>query len=314
MSFGVERNKGQSLIEFPDEYCVIDIETTGYDPYVDEIIELAATHIKNNTIVDTFQSLIKPSKKIDKYIEELTGITNSMVATAPLLQNVLPDFLNFVSSYIIVGHNVNFDINFIYDYSVDLLGVKFQNNYVDTLRLARKLFPELEHHRLIDLVDYFKFPEERMHRALVDCKYTFLSFEAMRKTVASKFDSLESFVKTFRQKKSTWESVKAKDIVPTVQNFDSSNPFYNKVCVFTGTLKFSRAHAILLIKNLGGIVKDGITKETNFLIVGDYSQIYSVKGEKTTKILKAEAYRLQGCDIQILSENTFYDLLQECEA
>ena len=114
-STNIRDKKGQSLLLFPNEYIVFDIETTGLDASYDEIIEIGALKIKNNEIVDKFTSLIKPKYPIDEFITELTGITNEMVKDAPLINEVLPRFIDFIGDEILVGHNINFDINFVYD-------------------------------------------------------------------------------------------------------------------------------------------------------------------------------------------------------
>ena len=100
---------------FFDDYVIFDIETTGLDSSYDEIIEIGAIRIENNKVVSQFQSLVKPNIEIDDYITELTGITNDMLIDAPKIEDVLPQFMEFVGSEILIGHNVNFDINFIYD-------------------------------------------------------------------------------------------------------------------------------------------------------------------------------------------------------
>ena len=111
----LREQKGKSLIDIPNNYVVFDIETTGLDPEFDEIIEIGAVKIKDGIKIDTFNSLIKPEYEIDEFITELTGITNEMVENAPSIDEVLPKFMDFIKDYIIIGHNVNFDINFFYD-------------------------------------------------------------------------------------------------------------------------------------------------------------------------------------------------------
>ena len=125
-------HKGKSIIDVPRSYVVIDIETTGLSPVYDEIIEVGAIKIQNGQIIDTFESLIKPSFKpwgnyIDEFIEELTGITNEMLADAPDVLDIFPKFLEFIDDNIIIGHNVNFDINFQWQYlynSYSYLGLR----------------------------------------------------------------------------------------------------------------------------------------------------------------------------------------------
>src|SRR5699024_10738657 len=92
----IRKNKGQSLLAFPDNYTVFDIETTGLDSKYDEIIEIGALKIKNNKIIDQFSFLIKPTSPIGEFITELTGITNEMVSDAPNINEILPKFLEFI--------------------------------------------------------------------------------------------------------------------------------------------------------------------------------------------------------------------------
>lgn len=85
---------------------------------------------------------------------------------------VLYEFKKFLGNDIIIGHNVNFDIDFIYDSMVDNLGEYLSNDYIDTLRISRKVLPELKHHKLDNLTDYFNLTKRNEHRALNDCVLT----------------------------------------------------------------------------------------------------------------------------------------------
>lgn len=85
---------------------------------------------------------------------------------------VLYEFKKFLGNDIIIGHNVNFDIDFIYDSMVDNLGEYLSNDYIDTLRISRKLLPELKHHKLDNLIDCFNLTKRNEHRALNDCVLT----------------------------------------------------------------------------------------------------------------------------------------------
>lgn len=305
-----KRNKGKSLLTFPDNYCVIDIETTGLDPNFDEIIELAAIRVSNNQIVETFQSLVNPICEIDEYIEQLTGITNSMVADAPKIEEILPDFLSFIGDSVLVGHNINFDINFIYDCALQFDEI-FSNDFIDTMRLSKKLYPQFAHHRLTDMVALLQIPVTAKHRALADCESTYGVLEALRRKVITEYNSIEDFIAiTFPKRHGDW-GVRARDVKSVRTVFDETNPLFGKLCVFTGTLKFPRQQAMQYVVDFGGKNGDNLTKDTNFLIVGDYGKCVSIKGNKTGKMKKAEAYRLKGCDIQILSENAFYDIIED---
>ena len=113
--------KGNSLLTSISDYVALDVETTGTDPRWDEIIQIGAARVRDGSITAQYETLVNPGFEIDDYISELTGITNEMLSTAPTLNDVLPDVQNFIDKDIIVGHNVNFDINFLYDAFVALL-------------------------------------------------------------------------------------------------------------------------------------------------------------------------------------------------
>lgn len=102
----------KSVIDFPSTYTVLDIETTGLDPRYCEIIEISAMKYSSGQNIGTFSTLVKPSEPIDEYITSLTGITNDMLKSAPDISETMQKFYNFVGSDLIVGYNVNFDINF----------------------------------------------------------------------------------------------------------------------------------------------------------------------------------------------------------
>lgn len=160
--------KGKSLIEIPNKYIAFDIETTGLDSMYDEIIEIGAIKIEDGKEIETFSTLIKPEYEIDEFITELTGITNEMVIDAPKINEVLPKFMDFINDSVILGHNVNFDINFIYDNLINEDMKPITNDFVDTLRLSRRLLPELKHHRLSDLANYYNIDTTGSHRSLTD--------------------------------------------------------------------------------------------------------------------------------------------------
>lgn len=166
-------HKGKSLIEKVSDYTVVDIETTSLDSYYGEILEISAIKVKNNKVVDQFSELIKINEEVGYFTTRLTGITNDMILReGKELTLVLQSFKDFVRDDIIIGHNVNFDINFLYDSMKENLGIYLTNDYIDTLRLSRKVLPQLGHHKLDDLIDYFDLKVRNKHRALNDCILT----------------------------------------------------------------------------------------------------------------------------------------------
>ena len=301
--------KGKSIIDLLDNYIIFDIETTGLDSSYDEIIEIGAIRIENNKVVSKFQSLVKPNIEIDDYISELTGITNDMVKDAPKIEDVLPQFMEFVGNEILIGHNVNFDINFIYDNLYRNNYKVLKNDFIDTMRLARKLLPELPHHRLIDLADYFNIDFSNNHRALRDCEITLSIYENLKLLAIEKYGDSDNFKDAFKKNSS---AIKAKDVVTTNTEFDIDNLFYGKYVAITGTLeKLQRKEAMQIIVDLGGYCEDNVTKKTNYLILGnnDYNPI--LRGKKSSKLIKAEKLKLDGNDIEIISENVFYDIIDD---
>lgn len=299
--------KGKSILDFPDKYIAIDIETTGLSPQYDEIIEIAAIRYNKGQKMDSFTTLVKPDYEIDEYITELTGITNEMLENAPPIIEVIDEFYSFIGCDILVGHNVNFDINFLYDNLLNYTGKMLSNSFVDTMRIARRALPELKHHRLIDIAAYYNVSYEKAHRAERDCEICNDCLLALKQDLENKGVSLELFKKSKSHK-----DVSAKDISTENMEFDEEHPIFGKVCVFTGTLeKMQRKEAMQLVADLGGIPEDGVTKKTNYLVLGNNDYCKTIKDGKSTKQKKAEKLILDGADLQIIPEEVFYDLVLE---
>ena len=301
--------KGSSLLKLLDSYTVIDLETTGLDPLYDSIIEVAAIRIDKGQVVDQFTSLINTGYEINEYITRLTGITNDMIAVAPTLEELLPQFLEFIGDSIIVGHNVNFDINFLYTACTRYQLKPFSNDYVDTMRFSRRLFPNERRNRLIDLVIRFNLGDSEEHRALGDAFQTNACYVYMKDYMEKNQIPLSAILPAERF--SAECAVSSKRIVPDqTAVIDESSPFYQKIFVFTGTLeRMVRKDAMQLVVNHGGICKDGVTKDTNYLVLGNNDYCSSIRNGKSTKQKKAEELQLKGYDISIISENVFYMML-----
>lgn len=301
------RNKGRNILAFPKEFVVIDIETTGLDPQFDEIIEVGALKIINGKVIDTFNTLVKPVNEIDDYITDLTGITNEMLKNAPMISSVIVDFYKFVGNNIILGHNVNFDINFLYDDLFRVCTKELNNDFVDTMRIGRYLLKDLKHHRLIDIANYYNIVVNGNHRALKDCEITLEVYESMLKEISERYDGLDNFLISCKRVKTKLD---INEIKTANTEFDISHPLYNQCCVFTGTLeKMSRREAMQKVVDVGGICSNGVTKETNYLILGNNDYNPLIKNGKSNKQRKAEQLKLSGYDIEVISENVFYEML-----
>jgi|GEM_PF-52868 len=297
--------KGRNLFEFVDDYTVIDLETTGFSPSDDEIIEFAGIKVKFGTVVDTYQTLIKPSMEIDDYISHITGITNEMVSDAPTLADVLPKILSFIGGDIIVGHNVSFDISFLRDNCERLLSHVFRNDYLDVMRISRMLLPDMKHHRLKDVAKRLEVTSKPSHRAMADTEATLECYQKLRLIYN---DGKYARLPRIR----TANGFDAKDITPETNVFDESNPLFEKYVVFTGKLELhTRAEAAQIVANLGGICENTVTKNTDYLVIGDMDYTGNVVGEKSSKLIKAEAYIAKGRNISIISETTFYKMIGE---
>ena len=164
--------RGKYVKKNVKDYCVLDIETTGLSWEFDHIIEIGIVKVRDHQLVAQYQQLIDPQVEISSFITGLTGITNKMVENQPILEEIYDDVFQFIGKDIIVGHNTSFDLNFIANqFQVDL-----QNEYMDTVQLSRKAYPELSHHRLSDMVAYLGLSNNE-HRALADCIATYELYE-----------------------------------------------------------------------------------------------------------------------------------------
>lgn len=286
-----------------DDYCVLDTETTGLSAYYDEIIEIGILRVRNNEIVDRYDQLIKPNFDIDDFITALTGITNDMLEGMPSIDSVKTDVLSFIGDDIILGHNTSFDMRFLNE------GFKEQlsNQYMDTMQFARKLYPELKHHRLSDLTDYLGLHNNE-HRALSDCTSTKELYDAVKASMAEKNLAIEDL--WIAGESHGGKGIDIKAIKPTEAVIDEDGFFYNRHVVFTGKLeKMLRKDAMQIVVNLGGVLDNSVNKQTNYLILGDNDYNAILKGDKSSKHKKAEKLKIEGQDIEIIDEHTFYDLL-----
>ncbi len=185
-------HKGKSLLACVGDYTVIDLETTGLSPSVCEIIECAAVKVRGGEVVDTYARLVRPYVAVPAFITGLTGITNLMLRDEEDIEHVLPEFLDFIGDDIVVGHNVGFDISFLCAASRRMCGDEFANDYIDNMRLSRRLFPKERHHRLMDLEQRFGLHNEQAHRALSDTVLTQQCYEILKREIAARERALQS--------------------------------------------------------------------------------------------------------------------------
>ena len=159
-------------------FLIVDLETTGPSPKSGSAItEIGAVKVKGGEVIAEFESFVNPLKPIPEYITDLTGITNQMLANAPIIDEVLPDFLNFASSHIetiLVAHNAPFDLGFLKSAAseIEIPWPKYQT--LDTVTIARQVLTrdEVANCKLGTLAEFFGTKVEPNHRALDDAKAT----------------------------------------------------------------------------------------------------------------------------------------------
>lgn len=157
-------------------FVVFDFETTGIDAQKERAIELAAVRIENGQITQRFQQLINPKRLIPFHITQLTGITNTMVLNANAASKVLTDFRHFVGDAILVAHNMAFDEKFLFSECGRSGILPPDNPRICTLKIARRLLPQVPSKGLKKLCDHFGIKITQHHRALADAEATALLF------------------------------------------------------------------------------------------------------------------------------------------
>lgn len=161
-----------SIIE-ENEYIIVDIETTGFSVERCNIIEIAALKIANGRIVDSFHSLVKQDEPIPAFITSLTGITDEDVEQGELIGNAIAEFVEFVGELAMVGHNVSFDYRFLNHNSQKYLNTSFDNERIDTIRLAKELIANISDFKLGTLINFFNITNIGQHRAENDIRMTY---------------------------------------------------------------------------------------------------------------------------------------------
>lgn len=171
---------GKRLNKYVSDYCVFDLETTGISPNFDSVIEISAVKVKDGKVVDEFTSLVNPLRPIPFGASQVNGITNDMVADAPVFETVLKNFIDFAGDMVLVGHNIHsFDMKFIYRDVKRYWDRTIDNDYIDTLYLSRAYLPQLRHHTLSDLSMFYGISTAGAHRALNDCRMNQQVFEKL---------------------------------------------------------------------------------------------------------------------------------------
>ncbi|MDO4564811.1 MAG: exonuclease domain-containing protein [Clostridia bacterium] len=307
-----DRKKGKSLSDRIDDYVALDLETTGFEAGIDEIIEFGAARVRGGEVVETFQQLVKPQYGISPEIARITGITNDMVADCPRIEEVLPRFLDFVGDDVVVAHNANFDVNFLIYASDDY---DFPNDFIDTLRWARRLL-KLDHHRLPDVVAALEIPVSEHHRALSDALTCAEIYERLKKKLVELGVELMFAPSARPPIKRTVDSfgrpvIEIDETIAAKYTPDPESQIYGKTFVFTGALScFTRDMAHAIVAAMGGTPGKGVTMKTDYLVVGNMDFPRSVTDGRSAKMKKVDHLNEIGAKIKIISENSFLEMIR----
>ena len=289
--------KGESVLCLPRDYTVVDTETTGLSTESCCLIEVSALRVREGRVAAEFSTLIRPPWRevqkngqwqqgyVDDFIQGLTGITDEMLEGAPLPEEALPQVEDFLGRDLLLGHNVGFDTAFLYDSFQKYLGRPLGNNSLDQLRLARKLLPQLPHHRLGDVAAALGVPYQGAHRALADCWITYGCYEKLRALALSQ-GTEEEFLRRFEKKKPP------KPRYPGVPG----HPFYQKTLVLTGRLDTPQNREAVL--RAGGKVGKEVAAGVDFVAI-------PAPGEKPLPGKEGGPY--------ILPQGAFYRLLGQSQ-
>lgn len=167
-------------------YLCVDLETTGLSPKLDKIIEIGAVKVREDRIVDVFETFVHPGRALPERVVSLTGIREADLQGAPVMKEVLPQFLEFAQGLPLVGHRILFDYSFLKRAAVNEKQ-PFAREGIDTLRLSRKFLTGLPSKRLGDLCVHYGI-EIQAHRALGDAKATHFLYQKLREEFGEQHD------------------------------------------------------------------------------------------------------------------------------
>lgn len=281
-----------------DDYCVLDIETTGYSAKYGHIIEIGLVRVINNEIDSTYHSIVKHDwynkYKDDEHVDYFKLITKASTIDAKPLTTVLLECSEFISDLPILGHNIMFDINFIQSFDSNF---KKNNVLIDTLRIAQYSNQNFENRKLSTLKEFYNI-QSQSHRALDDCITTHLIYQNLKAEGIT-------FTRANRSVKYDFSQI-AKTTFDTI---DESNPFFEKRIVMSGKFKKTKKELAQILVNLGARIENELSIYCDILIVGDLKYQIEKFGSFSSKHKKAIALQQAGNDILIIDESSLYHLI-----
>lgn len=224
-------------------FVAIDIETTGLCPEQDKIIEIGALKIVDGRVADEFSDLINPKIPISDRISSLTGITDELLINAPKVDEVLYDFLKFAGNLPVLGHNIIFDYSFL-KVNYKNLGISYERDGLDTLKLSRSLHSELESKSLSNMCKFYGIHNEHAHRAFDDAKAAYELYYKLKNNFEQKVP--EYFIEEpliYRLKKREPITIKQK-------NYLNDLVKYHKIEIIQPMTDMSKSEASRLIDKI----------------------------------------------------------------
>ena len=225
----VVNDKGQDI---DTTYCVLDLETTGLSAKTEKITEIGIMKIKNGEVLEKFCEFVNPEKPIPQKVQEVTNITDDMVADSPTIEELFPKVLEFIKGSVLVAHNAAFDIGFLKNVAKGL-GYEFDYTYVDTLPLARRLYPDLKKYKLGKIAEHLKIKVEVAHRALDDVDTTVkilnVMMEELKKRGATKVADIGTKCEDEKAKSEEYKKVRPYHAIILAKNYIGLRNLYKLV-------------------------------------------------------------------------------------
>lgn len=280
------------------DYYVLDVETTGLDRNTDKIVELAWLQVSGGEILNRFSTLVNPEMPIPPEASDINGICDADVKQAPTYSQITDTVSMELLDQIVVGHNVQFDLAFI----KNLINAKDHRIvYVDTLALAKKVFPGLKSYALDALCAELSLPVNSSHRASQDAEAT----KALLDACLSKMREQKEFEK--RQMKEKRECEKSMRFA----KFNKS-PLFDISFVYTGGFTIPRSEMESLAVSVGAIPRAKVTSKTDYLVVGDVSELPQWALDR--KLGKANEFIEKHGKIQKISEGEYIKMIGAAKA
>ncbi|WP_462422636.1 PolC-type DNA polymerase III [Fusobacterium pseudoperiodonticum] len=289
-----------------EEFVVFDIETTGLNSHTNKIIEIGAVKIKAGRIIDRYSQLINPGISIPYHITEITSITNEQVANQPKIDEVIGKFVEFIGDAVLVAHNAPFDMGFIKRDIKEYLNIDLENSVIDTLQMARDLFPDFKKYGLGDLNKSLGLALEKHHRAVDDSQATANMFIIFLEKYKEKgIEYLKDINKGFEV---NVKKQSLKNIMVQVKTQEGLKNMYKLVS--EGHIKYfgnkkARIPKSVLKENREGLIV-GSSLSAHFLNTGELVELYLRRDlEKLEETAKFYDY------IELLPKSTYNELIEK---